>query len=195
MIEAPMRSGNTFAVAAFHLWNGDGLHVARHTHTAAHVLEAVRLGVPVLVLVRDPRAVALSHVLRRPALTVGDSLVDYALFFETLQPVRSQLVAATFDEVTASFDQVLERVNDRFGTHFAVGSAEGTFSDDVFAMVEEMNRAERRSKGAVDELRVARPSPDREIAKKALVAELEDPANAARVERAMASFRSWSSHG
>ena len=126
-IEAPMRSANTYAVAAFYLSNGRSGHVARHMHTPAHVLEAIRLEVPTLVIVREPTALAISHVIRRPALTVRDSLIDYAEFFETLDTVRSDLVVATFEEVTHSFDVVIKRINDRYGTVFNAPHVDALF--------------------------------------------------------------------
>ena len=121
-IEAPMRSANTY---------GRSGHVARHMHTPAHVLEAIRLDVPTLVIVREPTALAISHVIRRPALTVRDSLIDYAEFFETLDTVRSDLVVATFEEVTHSFDVVIKRINDRYGTVFNAPHVDALFDQKV----------------------------------------------------------------
>ena len=186
-----MRSGNTFAVAAFWLSNGRHLHVGRHLHTPAHVLEAVRLGVPAVVIVRDPRAVAVSHVLRRPALTVRDSLIDYAAFFEALEPMRSQIVNVSFESVIGSFDEVVATVNARFDTAFLAPTWDGEFTRAVTELVEDMNRAEAVSGGEVDELRVARPSQMREQLKSGIELELARPHNEAALARALAAYDQW----
>lgn len=191
LIEAPMRSGNTYAVAAFWLTNGRNQHVARHVHTAAHVLEAVRLQVPALVLVRDPKAVAVSHVLRRPALTVRDSLTDYIDFFQTLDPVRDRIVAIDFDTLISDFPAVIKALNSKFGTDFASRVLDDQFRQEVTALVEEMNRAESVSDGQVDELRVARPSAARQQLRKGPELELQRPGNKALVDKAMAVYERW----
>ncbi len=191
LIEAPMRSGNTYAVAAFWLTNGRSQHVARHIHTAAHVLEAVRLQVPALVLVRDPKAVAISHVLRRPALTVRDSLADYIDFFQTLDPVRDRIVAIDFDTLISDFPAVINALNSKFGTDFASRVLDDQFRQEVTALVEEMNRAESVSDGQVDELRVARPSATRQQLRKGPELELQRPGNKALVDKAMAVYERW----
>ncbi len=191
LIEAPMRSGNTFAVAAFWLGNGRDSHVARHVHTAAHVLEAVRLGVPALVLVREPRSVAISHVLRRPALTIRDSLVDYVDFFTTLENVRDQIVAVNFETLISDFPSVIDELNGKYGQTFTSRVMDDQFEQDVTALVEEMNRAESVSDGKVDELRVARPSATRQELRKEPEMELERPRNQAALARATAVYERW----
>ncbi len=191
LIEAPMRSGNTFAVAAFWLTNGRNRHVARHVHTAAHVLEAVRLQVPALVLVRDPRAVAISHVLRRPSLTVRDSLTDYVDFFHALDPVRDQIVAVNFETLITDFPAVIKDLNAKFATGFASRVVDEQFQQEVTALVEEMNRAEAVSDGQVDELRVARPSATRQQLRKGPELELQLPRNQALLNRALAVYERW----
>lgn len=191
LIEAPMRSGNTFAVAAFWIGNGQQRHVARHVHTAAHVLEAVRLGVPALVLVREPRAVAISHVLRRPALTVRDSLVDYIDFFTTLEKVRGQIVAVNFEVLISDFPSVIAKLNDKYGQVFTSRVMDDQFRKEVTALVEEMNRAESASDGKVDELRVARPSATRQELRKGPEMELERPRNRVALGKALAVYERW----
>jgi len=49
VIEGFLRSGNTFAVAAFRVANGPDVHIGRHLHGAPHVLRAVRYGVPTVI--------------------------------------------------------------------------------------------------------------------------------------------------
>ena len=191
VVEAPMRSANTYAVAAFHLSNGRSGHVARHMHTPAHVLEAVRLEIPTVVIVREPKALAISHVIRRPALTVRDSLIDYVDFFETLDSVRSDLVVATFEEITHNFDLVIQRINDQYGTDFKAPRLDAAFDRQVKELVEDMNRAEKASGGEVDERRVARPSIDRTQLRLIPEQQLEDRRVQPYLKRAKATYERW----
>src|SRR6185503_18662977 len=81
VIEGFLRSGNTFAVAAFRVANGADVHVGRHLHGAPHVLRAVRYGLPTLVLIRRPADAVASYLVRRPTLTPEDALLEYLDFY------------------------------------------------------------------------------------------------------------------
>src|SRR5919112_3560237 len=116
VLEGFLRSGNTFSVAAFHIANGPEPHVGRHLHGAPHVLRAVRLGLPTVVLIRQPRDAVLSYLVRRPTLTPYDALVEYLDFYRTAWAARQGFVVASFDRVTSDFGGVLDQVNERFGT-------------------------------------------------------------------------------
>lgn len=182
VIEGYLRSGNTFSVAAFRVANGSQLHVGRHLHGAPHVLRAVRMGLPTLVLVRSPRDAVLSYLIRRDTLTPHDALLEYIDFYRTAWPVRDGFVVGLFDEVTKDFGRILDRVNARFGTSFR--RYEPTPENDAlaFALVEEMNREE--SGGEVVETHVGRPSAERAQRKQELSALLDTPRTAARLRTA-----------
>ena len=119
VIEGFLRSGNTFSVAAFTVANGSHQHVGRHLHGAPHVLRAVRLGLPTVVLIRQPVDAVSSYLVRRPTLTPDDALVEYLDFYQTAWRVRDGFVVGLFDRVVADFGAVITDVNQRFGTSFA----------------------------------------------------------------------------
>src|SRR4051794_35640317 len=54
VIEGFPRSGNTFAVVAFRLAQSRAMQVAHHLHIPAQLLWADRVGMPSMVLVRNP---------------------------------------------------------------------------------------------------------------------------------------------
>jgi hypothetical protein len=119
VIEGFPRSGNTFVVAAFHFAQlPRDVKIAHHAHVPAQLLSAVRLGLPAVVLVRDPSECVPSLVVREPALGVGGALRGWVRFHEPLVPVRDRLVVATFDEATTDVSGIVRRVNERFGTRF-----------------------------------------------------------------------------
>jgi hypothetical protein len=173
VIEGFLRSGNTFSVAAFQLANGPELHVGRHLHGAPHVLRAVRLGLPTVVLVREPRDAVLSYLVRRATLTPYDALLEYIDFYRTAWPVRDRFVVGPFDVVTRDFGSIIEQVNERFGTSFRRYDPTPENEARAFEIVEEMNRLE--SGGQVLETHVGRPSAERVRRKEELRALLERP--------------------
>ena len=119
VVEGFPRSGNTFAVAAFHYAQQPrDVKIAHHAHVPAQLLSAVRLGLPAVVLVRDPEECVLSLVVREPGLRVGGGLRGWVRFHEPLVGVRARLVVATFEEATTDVAAIVRRVNERFGTRF-----------------------------------------------------------------------------
>src|SRR5436309_8002883 len=74
VIEGFQRSGNTFAVVAFEVAQPQPVKLAHHLHAAAQIVAAVRMGVPTLVLIRDPDESVLSHMVREPGITAKQSL-------------------------------------------------------------------------------------------------------------------------
>lgn len=171
VIEGFLRSGNTFAVAAFLVANGADVHVGRHLHGAAHVLRAVRYGLPTVVLVRRPADAVASYLVRRPTLTPEDALREYLDFYRTAWTARAGFVVALFDDVVTDFGAVIGAVNRRFGTSFAPYRPTPENQAAAFALVEEMNRLE--CQGRLVETHVGRPSAQREGRKGDIRARLE----------------------
>ena len=193
VIEGFLRSGNTFSVAAFQIANGPELHVGRHLHGAPHVLRAVRLGLPAVVLIRQPRDAVLSYLIRRDTLTPYDGFVEYLDFYRTAWPAREGFVVAPFDRVVSDFGSVIDEVNCRFGTAFSRYEPTPENEAKAFALVEEMNRLE--TGGEVVETHVGRPSEARARRKEALQELLDQPRTAARLREAdelYGTYLEWS---
>jgi hypothetical protein len=188
VIEGFMRSGNTFSVAAFEIANGP-LHIGRHMHGAPHVLRAVRMGVPAIVLIRPPRDAVLSYLVRRDTLTPHHALVEYLDFYRTTWPVRSGFVVGLFDRVVSDFGGVIDEVNARFGTSFRRFEHTPENEARAFRLVEEMNRLE--SGGEVVETHVGRPSAERAQRKEELRALLDRPRTAAKLRAAESLYADY----
>jgi hypothetical protein len=189
VIEGFLRSGNTFSVAAFQIANGPDLHVGRHLHGAPHVRRAVRLGLPTVVLVRQPRDAVLSYVVRRHTVTPHDALLEYLDFYRTAWPARDGFVVGLFEQVTQDFGAVIDRVNARFGTSFRRFDPTPENEAKAFALVEEMNRLE--SGGQVRETHVGRPSAERALRKEQLRGLLARPRTTARLREAEALYQRY----
>lgn len=189
VIEGFLRSGNTYGVAAFQVANGPDLHVGRHLHGGAHVLRAVRMGLPTLVLIRKPADAVTSYLIRRPTLTPDDALLEYLDFYTTAWPARDAFVVGPFDQVTSDFGAVTKRVNARFGTSFAQFTGDQDAEAAALALVEEMNRQECR--GEVVETHVGRPSAERETRKDEVRRQLVRPRTQALLARADRVFEEY----
>lgn len=182
VIEGYLRSGNTFSVAAFAVANGTDLHVGRHLHGAPHVLRAARLGLPTVVLIRQPRDAVLSYLIRRDTLSPDDALLEYLDFYRTVLRVRGSFVVGLFDQVVTDFGAVIDEVNVRYGTAFVRYEPTAASMEAAFGLVEEMNRKECR--GEVVETHVGRPSRERAERKEHLRALLDEPRTAALLQAA-----------
>ena len=159
LIESFPRSASSFALAAFNLAQEPArLKVAHHTHAPGHVIAAIRLGVPALVLVRDPEGAVVSSVIRHPGRTFAGVLRGYVDFHEPLLPYSADLVVGSFAEVVGGeVGRITRRVNARFGTAFA--EFEPT-QDNVARCLREIEEDWRARRGGGEHLEriVPRPS-------------------------------------
>lgn len=182
VIDGFLRSGNTFSVAAFMISNGTQAHIGRHLHGAPHILRAVRLNLPTVVLIRRPADAVSSYLVRRSTLTPDDALVEYLDFYRTAWQARDGFVVGLFDQVVNDFGSVIETVNRRYGTSFVPYESTKENEADAFALVEQMNRLECR--GAVVETHVGRPSAQRAQHKADIQAQLQRPRTVALLRQA-----------
>ncbi|HXD70988.1 MAG TPA: hypothetical protein VN615_14085 [Gaiellales bacterium] len=210
VIDGFTRSASTFAVVAFQLAQLRPVRVGHHLHAPGQIIQAVRLGVPVLLTVRPPEDTVLSLVVREPYVTIPQGLHAYARFHERLLDCRDGMVVADFAEVTGRLDRLIARVNERFGTGFAAPELTPERTRAAFHLIEMRSRRppwraaihdfltglvpyaelERRTvadpgvTAAVAEDRAARPSDHKERRKDALRADYHGRAHARLRERA-----------
>lgn len=182
VLDGFLRSGNTFSVAAFGVANGTGLHVGRHLHGAPHILRAVRMGLPTVVLIRNPRDAVLSYLVRRSTLTPDDAVLEYLDFYRTCWRARDGFVVGLFEQVVSDFGAVIDAVNARFGTTFVRYDPTPENEAATFEVVEEMNRLECR--GELVETHVGRPSEERRVNKARVASLLDRPRTAALLRAA-----------
>ncbi len=174
VIEGYPRSANNFSVVALELAQRRPVRVAHHTHTPAHLLAALRAGVPALMLIREPEDAVLEFLIVRPELMPRQALRGYVRFYERLLPLKERLAVGRFPEVTADFGKVIRRVNERFGTDFA--EFEHT-EENVRRCFEAMERhwATLTADPLTFERRVGRPSDVRDRIKDAMRSAYRDP--------------------
>ncbi len=172
VIEGFPRSGNTFAVTAFEMAQPRPVLVAHHSHNAVRVMLAGRKGIPTLVLVRRPEDAVLSLVIRDSSLSIKQALGNYIRFYTRIKPDYRGYVVARFDDVTRNFGEVIDRINQRFGTAFSVFEHNEKNVGALFRLAEDLDLY-TSGRSQVSEATVARPSRERERTKAVLRRELE----------------------
>jgi hypothetical protein len=211
VIDGYTRSASTFAVYAFQVAQPKPVRLAHHLHAPAQLMEAARRGLPTIMVIREPRGVVLSQVVREPGVDVLDALWAYSRFHEVLAACRDAFVVADFDQVTHDFGAVVTRMNARYGTSYGVfdGSADqlgwcrrlvgqrdtlspvllGFESGDV--TLDEVKAHALSVPPADSGDRTWMPSAERDRAKEALVASWSEPRLAAARSRAEGVYRSF----
>jgi hypothetical protein len=186
VIEGFPRSGNTFAVFAFRHAQGSDVRIAHHLHAPAQVTRAVELGVPTVVLMRDPLEAVPSLMLRDSRFSMDLALRYYVSFYESVAEHRDSYVLATFEEVTRDYGAVIERVNARFGTDFAPFEHTEDNVARVFSLIEESHRAKRRNKVVEEEIAI--PSAAKSAPKGELKGRMWSPEFESLTGRARAAY-------
>ena len=195
LVESYPRCASSFAIAAFRLaQEPESVRIAHHTHASGHVIAAIRLGVPALVLIREPEGAVVSGRIRHPARTNADLLHGFCAFYEPLVPHRGDLVVGTFEEVVGgALGAITRRLNARFGTTYA--EFEPT-EENVARCLREIDDDWRARRGDGDRLErvIPRPSPARE----GLKTELQERYNAEsppNLRRRAEQLYSWFTRG
>lgn len=166
-MESYPRCASSFAIAGFRLAQEPrSLRLAHHTHASGHVIAGIRLGIPALVLIREPEGAVVSSRIRHPARRYADLLRGFCAFYEPLVPHRGDLVIGTFDEViSGELGAITRRLNARFGTTYA--EFEPT-EENVARVMREIDQDWRARRGDGERLErvIPRPSPVREDLKR-----------------------------
>jgi hypothetical protein len=130
-IEGFPRSANSFTVAAFKICSGINNGIATHMHSHTNILEAIKLGVPTLVLVRKPEdaVVSLKVLSKEDAIIRNEKHIEtpiywylewYIIFYSSLLEKKNHFVIGKFEDVTTNFSKIITDFNDKYSTNFKV---------------------------------------------------------------------------
>jgi hypothetical protein len=185
VIEAFGRTGTTFANFAFLSAQRRRVRTVHHTHAAAQVIVAVKMGIPTLVIVRQPEQVALSHMARHQ-VSARPTLIAWIRFHRRLLPFRNRIVFCSFDQMTSNFTPVIERLNQKFDAGFDLWQHTKENEAEIFEQIKSRNRGRFRADQEEQRKRAfALPTQEREALKQQLqhhlqadaLASLRDQAN------------------
>jgi hypothetical protein len=156
VIEGYQSCGNTFARKAMEQANPRA-RIASHSHSWANVARGLRLGKPVVVLLRHPVDAVASHAVRMHLDDIDRELHRYHRFFDRVTGAAGSVVLAPFDVTVNRFGDVIAEVNTRFATSFVL--FDHTDPAARAAVFEEMDREATSSPSELDRVwRVARPN-------------------------------------
>jgi hypothetical protein len=144
VIEGFPRCGNTFAAAALQFSQRRPIVIASRFHVPAQVKRAVRLGVPTLVVIREPISTVSSLVVAAPHVRVESALNEYIHHYQQIIPFGYGFVVGDFDEVTTDFGIVVDRLNKAFRTNLARFEHTEENVAAVFELMDERNAASHK---------------------------------------------------
>lgn len=180
VIEGFPRSANTFAYRAFVDSQIESHKVAHHVHYSSQIIEAVKYQIPAILLIRVPKQAILSFLVRSPGISIQLVLDYYIQFYRRVAPLRDSVVVAPFEEVTKNFNEIIKRVNSRYGTSFLPFMHTPENVRRTFRRIELEN--EFLGKGL--ERQVSRPSPLKNKLKNILMNRLESPHSIGKLKEA-----------
>ena len=94
--------------------------MAHHLHSPAQIIKAVGNGIPTVLTIREPAGAVLSLVSRWPYVSFDQALRGWVRFYDKVAPYADGYVVSLFRQTTDQFDEVIKRVNHKFGTSFDV---------------------------------------------------------------------------
>ena len=118
VIDGFQGSANSFVTEAFMQSQTKPVNVAHHLHSPVQIIAAVRQQVPVWLVIREPKGAVISLTSRWPHISVTQGLKSYIGFYSKLQQVAPYCVVSTFEQNTQRLDEVIHKINHRFGTDF-----------------------------------------------------------------------------
>ncbi len=111
-IEGYPRSANTFIIAAIEQGYKDEVSISHHLHVPAQVIRALKLGVPSIVLIRQPKDAIVSHIIRNPNLRIEDAIFGYECFYRPLIAHKKHFLIIDFDSIISEPNKIIDLVFD-----------------------------------------------------------------------------------
>lgn len=106
-------SGNSYLTKVIKKTQGSEFKLAHHLHAPSQAIRSLKLGVPTILVVRDPIDAACS-MHRRFGYPLEWALQANVRFHEALVPFSEDFFVAPFEAITSDPRSVLEQVNQYF---------------------------------------------------------------------------------
>lgn len=190
VIEGFPRSGNTFALHALRLAEaaaGREVVIKSHVHVPAQVALATRRGLPTLYVIREPVHTVASLIVAAAHVPIRHALREYTHHHEQVFAYRKGFVVGEFREITSDYAAVIRRVNERFGTSFALFEQTPENVDAVFREIEVDHQRVHQGR----EAGLPRPSSGRDPVKSWLVEQIGHPQYRAELADAQAIYEEF----
>jgi len=170
VVESFPRCGNSFTVMMLRRSQNTPISVASHLHVVAQIARARRMKKPLILLIRNPASAVASLMLRDP-IGARLALKYYINYYRCALKFIEYPVVVDLGEVTRCYPQIIQAVNDKFGTAFQPAEVSDEYNNFLFDAIYENYRAMTKS----DDVSLATSSPNakKERLKKAIEHSLE----------------------
>ena len=118
VIDGFQGSANSFVTEAFMLSQTKSVNIAHHLHSPVQIMLASDLGIPIWLVIREPKGAVISLTSRWPHISVTQGLKGYIGFYNKLIAYAPHFVVSTFEQNTQQLNQIIKKVNHRFKTDF-----------------------------------------------------------------------------
>jgi hypothetical protein len=185
LVEGYSAAANTFTREALQYAN-PGIRLASHLHTAVHVRRALRLGVPVLILLRAPVDSVVSVLARFPAQRrdIAVELGAYVRFYSGALAVADRVALTRFEDTTTRLGEVIVATNQQLGTSLRPFDHDDPEAQRIIQL--KIGGWTEAVFGPDSERHRALPSVERRAATSALRADVRGPAHSGLLLRAEA---------
>lgn len=179
VIDGFPRSGNTYATYAFIVAQKKNLIVANHIHKKSQFLLAEKYGIPAILLIRQPVETISSLMIRQPKYDPAVLFEGYYFFYNSLK-ISNAFILAPFDKLIDNYGQIIQKVNDKFGTTFDLYQKSIENEEKVKRIVQTQDEL----KNAKDyDQRVAYPNAERKKMKKDILDTLKNSFYAEKLQK------------
>lgn len=115
VLEGYPRSANSYFEAALRAKLSADVRLAHHTHSRGQIDEAVRLGKPCVVLVRNPIDAIVSHLEESERLSSPNVLLrEYKIFYNRIRKYNDKIVLVSFESATRDTKRTIDELVARF---------------------------------------------------------------------------------
>jgi len=177
IVEGFPRSGNTFTVFVLQDVAQNQLRLSSHVHHPSQVKLAVQLGLPAILVVREPIGALASYLTYGRHGRPADVLKEYYAYYQELIPYADRVLVLNFEEIISDMPAIVDRINRRFSMALPPFDQSPENVDRLF---EEIARQHQLVHPDLEPDQVApRPTAARREANEQHRTELIDPCNAA----------------
>jgi hypothetical protein len=186
LVEGFPRSANTFVLHALK-WSNPEFQFASHQHACGPVKYAARNHIPMLILIREPRAAVISLAMREN-FRLDYCFNWYLKFYGGVEAHRDCAVIADFETATTDLCEIYARLRSRYSLALRRPPTTPSELAEVKEMVVHSHR--RHSGGAVDPLRVGIPTQEKRDAVPRFEREIEaSPRLSMLLDRCVAQYQ------
>lgn len=130
---------------------------------------AIKLGLPTVVLIREPIGAISSLLVADEQLSENIAIESYIDFYKKIKINKSKYVIADFGEVINNPEEVIKRINSKFGMKYYYSEVSDKDKSDIFNNLDKINKSSNQTRNLV-----ATPSSKKESLKKGIKKSLSE---------------------